>query len=106
MENYWNENITDMKEVKNIRMYKRYLVILKHLEGNSNIAIVKMISIEQHTVGDYIINYNESGLTTLEMKHSTGAARKSSNEQETFLFETVMSRTPHKVGFESKKLDY
>ena len=113
MENYLNGNldldkeISDikvaMKETKNIRMYKRYLVILKHLEGNSNIAITKMVSLEQHAVGDYIRNYKANGLTGLEMKHSTGAPRKLNKEQETLLFETITTKTPDEVGFESRK---
>jgi transposase len=113
MDTYSNENLTldekitdikvAMKETKNIRMYKRYLVVLKHLEGNSNVAIAKMVSLEQHAVGDYIRNYKANGLTGLEMKHNTGAPRKLSKEQETLLFETITNRTPDEVGFESRK---
>jgi transposase len=92
-----------MKETKNIRMYKRYLVILKHLEGNSNIAIAKMVSLEQRAVRDYIRNYKANELTGLEMKHGTGAPRKLSKEQETLIFETITNRTTDDVGFESRK---
>ena len=84
-------------------MYKRYLVILKHLEGNSNVAIAKMVSLQPHTVGDYIRKYKATGLIGLGMKHSTGAPRKLNKEQEMFLFETVTNRTPDEVGFESRK---
>jgi transposase len=113
MDNNSNENLTldekitdikvAMKETKNIRMYKRYLVILKYLEGNSNVDIAKMVLLEKHAVGDYIRKYKANGLTGLEMKHGTGAPRKLSKEQETLLFETITNRTPDEVGFESRK---
>ena len=113
MDNYLNEDLTldkkianikaAMKEIKNVRIYKRYLVILKHLEGDSNVAIARMVSLEPHTVGDYIRNYKSKGLTGLEMHYSTGAPRKLNKEQETSLFETVTNRTPDEVGFESRK---
>lgn len=113
MGNYLTESITldeeiteikiAMKETKNVRMYKRYLLILKHLEGNSNIAISRIVSLEQHTVGDYIRNYKSNGLDGLVMKHSTGAPRKLSKEQETSLFETITNKTSDEVGFESRK---
>lgn len=113
MDNYLNGELTldekigkikiAIKEEKNVRMHTRYLVILKHLEGNSNVAIAKMMLLEAHTVGDYIRNYKANGLSGLEMKHSTGAPRKLNKEQETSLFETVINRTPDEVGFESRK---
>ena len=113
MDNYLYGNLTldkkatdikaAMKETKNIRMYKRYLVILKHLEGNSNIAIAKMVLLEQHAVGEYIRNYKANGLAGLEMKHGTGAPRKLNKEQEILLFETITTKTPDEVGFESRK---
>lgn len=113
MDNYLDEELTldekigkikiAIKEIKNARMYKRYLVILKHLEGNSNVDISKMLFLGPHTVGDYIRNYKASGLVGLEMKHSTGAPRKLNKEQETSLFQTVINRTPDEVGFESRK---
>lgn len=70
-----------MIEAKNLRMYKRYLVILRHLEGTSNVDIAKMVSLDQHTVGDYIKNYKIKGLLGLVMKQSTGTPRKLSKEQ-------------------------
>jgi transposase len=42
-----------------------------HLEGASNVNIAKMVSLEQHAVGDYIRNYKAKGLPGLVMKHST-----------------------------------
>jgi transposase len=92
-----------MKETKNIRMYKRYLVILRHLEGISNIDIGKMVSLEQHTVGDYVRNYKAKGLLGLEIKRGTGAPRKLSKDQERLIFETVTNKTPDEVGFECRK---
>lgn len=84
-------------------MYKIYLVILRHLEGDSNVDIAKMVSLEQHAVGDYVRNYKAKGLPDLVMKHSTGARRKSSKDQEVLIVETVTNKTPDEVGFESRK---
>jgi transposase len=94
---------TTMKATKDVRMYKRYLVILRHLEGASNVNIAKMVSLEQHAVGDYIRNYKAKGLPGLVMKHSTGARRKLSKDQEVLIVETVTNKTPDEVGFESRK---
>jgi transposase len=52
-----------------------------------------MISLEQHTVGDYVRNYKANGLSGLVMKHSTGAPRKLSKEQERLILETVTNKT-------------
>lgn len=102
-----NEKIDEvkeyMKDTKNVRMYKRYLVILRHLEGSTNLDIAKMVSLEQHTVGDYIKNYKTKGLPGLVIKHGTGAPRKLSIEQENLIVETVTTKTPDEVGFESRK---
>ncbi|WP_238475849.1 IS630 family transposase [Clostridium manihotivorum] len=98
-----NELKSIMKETKNVRMYKRYLVILRHLEGASNVDIAKMVSLDQHTVGDYIKNYKAKGLLGLVMKHSTGAPRKLSKDQEAMIVEIVTNKTPDEVGFESRK---
>lgn len=92
-----------MKETKDVRMYKRYLVILRHLEGASNVDIAKMVSLEQHAVGDYIRNYNIKGVSGLVMKHSTGARRKLNKDQEALIVKTVANKTPDEVGFESRK---
>lgn len=84
-------------------MYKRYLVILGHLEGASNVEIAKMVSLDQHTVRDYIKNYKAKGLLVLVMKHSTGAPRKLSKDQEYIIVKIVTNKTPDEVGFESRK---
>lgn len=50
--------ISEVKEAikieKNIRMYKRYSVILKHLQGMSNKNIAEIELLEAHVVGNYI----------------------------------------------------
>lgn len=92
-----------MKSTKNVRMYKRYTVLLRHFEGYSNVEIANMVCLEQHTVGSYIRDYNNKGLAGLQMRHSTGAPRKLSKVQEKLIVETVTTKTPDEVGFESRK---
>jgi len=48
---------TAMKNTKNVRMYKRYSVVLKHFQGLSNKTIAQIECLEEHTVGIYIKNY-------------------------------------------------
>jgi transposase len=84
-------------------MHKRYLVILRHLEGTLNVYIAKMVSLDQHAVGDYIKNYKAKILAGLVMKHGTGTPRKLSEHQEMLKVETVTNKTPDEVSFELRK---
>lgn len=93
----------ELKREKNVRLYKRYSVLLKHFEGFSNRKIAEMENLDEHTVGIYIKNYKLSGLTGLKMGHSTGAKRKINAEQEKLILETVTTKTPDEVGFENRK---
>ncbi|MGL5749304.1 MAG: IS630 family transposase [Paraclostridium sp.] len=83
-----------MKVEKNVRMYKRYSVILKHLQGMSNKKIAEMELLEAHAVGNYIKKYHEGGLSALEIKYSPGAPRKMTSEQEEKLVEIVTGNIP------------
>lgn len=55
-ENDIEEIKTALKNTKDIRLYKRYSVLLKHFEGFTNRKIAEMESIDEHTVGIYIKN--------------------------------------------------
>jgi transposase len=92
-----------IKENKSLRMHKRYMVILYHLEGYLNYEISKMELLCAHTVGTYINNYNKYGLDGLKLGHSTGAPRLLSAEQEKVLVETITNNTPDEVGFIARK---
>ncbi len=76
-----NELKKALKATKNIRMYKRYSVLLRHYEGFTNKRIAEMEDLELHAVGRYIKAYESKGLIGLEMKHSTGAKRNLNKEQ-------------------------
>lgn len=88
-----------MKVEKNVRMYKRYSVILKHLQGISNKDIAKMELLEVHAVGNYIKKYHDGGLDALEIKYSPGAPRKMKPEQESRLVEIITNNIPEQLGF-------
>lgn len=92
-----------IKENKNLRLHKRYMVILYHLEGYLNYEISNLMLLCANTVGIYINNYNENGLDGLVMEHSTGAPRLLSSEQENLLVNTITSKTPDEVGFIARK---
>nr|WP_317331022.1 hypothetical protein [uncultured Romboutsia sp.] len=70
-----------MKNTNNLRLYKIYSVVLKHLQGFKNKDIAEMECLETHTVGIYIKNYIDNGLKGLEMKYSPGKKRKLSKWQ-------------------------
>lgn len=81
-----------MKRTKNIRMYKRYEVVMMHFENYTNIEIAEMFSLEKHAVGRYIKDYKNNGITGLEMKYSPGAPPKLNEEQEKVLVEVLLKR--------------
>lgn len=94
---------TAMKKTKNLRMYKRYSVVLKHFQGFQNKIIAEMEGLEEHAVGSYIKKYIYQGLEGLTMKKAPGAPRKLSIEQEQKLVYVITNNTPDEVGFESRK---
>ena len=51
-----------IKSTKNVRMHKRYSVLLRHFEGFTNKKIAEMEGLEPHAVGNYIKKYTENGL--------------------------------------------
>lgn len=48
---------TAMKKTKNVRMYKRYSVVLKHFQGFPNKIIAEIEGLEEHVVDSYIKKY-------------------------------------------------
>ena len=79
----------DIKEIKNalkntkdVRLYKRYSVLLKHFEGFTNRKIAEMENIDEHTVSAYIKNYKSKGLAELNIVHGGTATKKINEEQE------------------------
>lgn len=102
-----DEKIEEIKDVlkneKNIRMYKRYSVLLKHLQGISNKEIAKMEMLDVHTVGLYIKKYVTGGLDSLKMNYDKcGKRRKLSFEQEELLLKVITENRPEEVGFQNK----
>ena len=92
-----------LKGTKDIRMHKRYSIVLLHFQGFSNKKIAEMEGLESHAVGNYIKNYKVNGLIGLEMKYSPGAKRKLNKNQEINMVEVIMNNTPDEVGFEGRK---
>jgi transposase len=92
-----------MRKNKSLRMHKRYMVILRHLQGYLNKQIADIELLSEQTVGTYVKNYKKYGLDGLIMRHSTGAPRLLNNEQEKELVETVINNTPDEVGFTARK---
>lgn len=92
-----------MRKNKSLRMHKRYMVILRHLQGHLNNKIAEMEFLCANTVGTYINNYKKYGLDGLTMRHSTGAPRLLSSKQENELITTITNNTPDEVGFSGKK---
>lgn len=87
-----------MKETKNVRMYRRYSVVLKHFQGFQNRVIAEMEGLEEHAVGSYIKKYKSNGLEGLAMKKVPGAPRKLNTKQEQKLIHVITNNTPDEVG--------
>ena len=102
-ENDINEIKNAMKNTKNVRLYKRYSVLLKHFDGFNNRKIAEIENIDQHTVAIYIKNYKSKGLEGLNIAHGGGATKKINEEQEKIILENITTKTPEDFGFESKK---
>lgn len=92
-----------LKNTKNVRLYKRYSVLLKHFEGFTNRKIAEMENIDEHTVGNYIKKYKTDKLDGLNMGHSNGKKRRINPEQEKLIVEIITTKTTDEVGFESRK---
>ena len=92
-----------MRKNKSLRMHKRYMVILRHLQGYLNYEIAEMEFLCANTVGTYINNYKKLGIDGLTMEHSTGAPRLLNDKQEKELIQTITNNTPDEVGFMARK---
>lgn len=92
-----------MKDTKDKRMYLRYRIIYLHLQGHTNRDIAKMEGFCEHTVGVYVSKYNKNGIEGLALKHSPGAPRLLTAEQEMLLAEVITTKTPDQVGFPNRK---
>ena len=59
-DNQFEHEISELKnalnQTKNIRLYKRYSVLIKHFYGFANKKIAQLEDIDEHTVGIYIKN--------------------------------------------------
>ena len=68
-----------MRKNKSLRMHKRYMVILRHLQGYLNKQIADIELLSEQTVGTYVKNYKKYGL------------------------EGFINNTPDEVGFTARK---
>jgi putative transposase len=92
-----------IKKTKDKRMYQRYMVVLYHLKGHTNKDIAKILDLCQHTIGIYVNRYKADGIDGLTLRHSPGAPRMLTREQESQLVEVVTTHTPDEVGFPNRK---
>lgn len=61
------EIMSAIKNTRDLRIHKRYMVILRHLEGVSNSEIARLECITSNTVRNYIKAYTENKLEGLIM---------------------------------------
>lgn len=92
-----------MRTTDNKRMHIRYQVIILHLRNYTNIYISKIMELNPHTVGIYIISYKKDGINGLAMGKPTGCPRFLTDEQEKKLYEVITTKTPDEVGFGYRK---
>jgi len=92
-----------MKKTKDLRLYKRYRVVYLHFKGYNNLEIAGMEALCDHTVGTYVKKYKQNGISGLNLKHSPGAPRLLTSEQEKELELIITTKTPDEVGFPNRK---
>lgn len=91
-----------MKQTKDKRMYERYLTIYLYLQGCAIKDIIRMVGRSSKTVYNYVNAYKDKGLDGLARRHSPGAPRKLSTEQEQELVQIIATQLPVHVGFHEK----
>ncbi len=91
-----------MKEAKSKRAYERYQAIYLHLQGYEKGEIATIIGRSKKTIYNYIHAYTQHGLDGLEMKHSPGAPRRLTRDQEKELALIIEHQLPVDVGFKTK----
>jgi putative transposase len=104
METYTKEEIITIRKLlrstKDPVMYRKYLVIRLHMNGQTNKSIAETVDLAPHTVGIYINTYKSQGIDGLVPKKPPGRPRFLTKEQESQVYRTISENTPEEVGFE------
>lgn len=91
-----------MKNEKRRRMFERYQTIHLHLTGSRVKQIAHIIGRCEDTVSAYIQSYQNHGVAGLQMRASTGAPPRLTQEQHEQLKQTIVTKLPYEVGFTAK----
>jgi transposase len=90
---------TAMRNTTDKRMYERYQCIYLLLSGETQKNIAMILNRGTDTIGAYVKDYCDFGISGLEMKHSSGRPSKLTAGQEQEVYKTVTEKTPADVGF-------
>jgi hypothetical protein len=89
MKTYTKEEIITIRKLlrttKDPVMYRKYLVIRLHMNGQTNKSIAEMVDLAPHTVGIYINTYKSQGIDGLVPKKPPGRPRFLTKKQESEL---------------------
>lgn len=91
-----------MKTNKDLRMHERYQIILLVLHGENYTQISKITGRSIPTIYNYVNAYKKTGISGLNMGHSTGRKTKLTSEQEQKTYQTIANKTPVDVGFPAR----
>jgi putative transposase len=91
-----------MKTTKDKRMFERYRTVYLHLSGKKNIDIAQLLDRTPQTICTYLKLYRKNGLAGLELKHSPGAPKRLTEEQEQQVAEIVATKRPVDVDFPAR----
>ena len=88
-----------MNDTKNLRLFKRYQAILKHLKEQPISEIADFLGCSEKTVYNYVNAYKVNGLAGLVPGESPGRPRHLTEEQEQEVYDTIVNQMPVDVDF-------
>ncbi|PYE56908.1 putative transposase, partial [Aneurinibacillus soli] len=83
-----------MNTTKDKRMFERYQTVYLHLCGKKNKDIAQLLGRTPQTICTYLKLYRKNGLAGLELRHSPGAPKRLTEEQEQQVAEVVATKRP------------
>ena len=91
-----------MKATSDRRMFERYQAVKLVREGRTRKEAAGIIGRSEHTVGKYVVAYEENGMQGLCRKIASGRPIRLSETQRQELLDIVACQTPEEAGFPAR----
>lgn len=93
------------KQARNAKEKERYQALWFKARGYKRKEICELLGIGERTLGRWIHKFNREGASGLQAKPQRGNHRYLSNQQKTFLKQTIHERPPDELGYEGRFWD-